>query len=79
MRFRARQAWGCFFAQYWWDRFPLPLFVGEYLYDSANLGASLNSPLPVKHHTRLDRGRAQPPAVPSSSGLRYALFGHPLA
>lgn len=59
MLFRARQAWACFFAQYWWDRFPLPLFVGEYLYDSANLGASLSPPTPVKQHTRLDRGRSR--------------------
>lgn len=32
------QAWACCFAHYWWDRFPLPTFIGEYLYDSANLG-----------------------------------------
>jgi hypothetical protein len=32
------QRWACFFGHYWWQRFPLPTFLGEYLYDSANLG-----------------------------------------
>jgi len=31
------EAWKCFFPQYWWHRFPLPLMVGEMLYDSWQL------------------------------------------
>ena len=32
------QRWACFFGHYWWQHFPLPTFLGEFLYDSANLG-----------------------------------------
>lgn len=41
----ALQAWACFFGHYWWDRFPVPTFLGEYLYDSANLGALRFEPI----------------------------------
>ena len=36
------QRWACFFGHYWWQRFPLPTFLGEFLYDSANLGDTIS-------------------------------------